>query len=62
LITPEKVDTIKVYSGDVESHNLYLSKQGTFLNAIPKKLFYKCASMTVSAYKSEGSYFLIILR
>ena len=41
-----------------ESHNLYLSKQGTFLKAVPKMLFYNCASMTVLTYKSEGSYFL----
>ena len=41
-----------------EGHNLYLSKQGTFLNAVPKMLFYNCASMTVLTYKSEGSYFL----
>lgn len=40
-----------------EGGNLYLTPQGTFIMAFPEMLFYRCSSLTVLTYKSEGSYF-----
>lgn len=40
-----------------EGGNLYLTPQGTFIMALPEMLFYRCSSLTVLTYKSEGCYF-----
>ena len=40
-----------------EGGNLYLTPQGTFIMALPEMLFYRCSSLTVLTYMSEGSYF-----
>ena len=55
----EVSDTLdKKIMESAEGGNLYLTSQGTFITALPMMLFYRCMSLTVLTFKSDGSYLL----